>query len=58
MKVVNCLKDFKPASCSRSDSSEAKPGKAAQIDSIIVPEYWCGGTASKGGAVAQSVGIG
>lgn len=48
MKVVNCLNDFKPASCSRSDSSGAPPGKAAPIDSLIVPEYWCGGTASKG----------
>lgn len=49
MKIVNCLKDFKPASCSRPDNSGATPGKAAQIDLIIVPEYWCGGTTSKGG---------
>lgn len=56
MKVVNCLKDFKPASCSRSASSGATSGKDARTDSIIVPEYWCGGT-SKGGALVHSAGI-
>lgn len=58
MKVVNSLKDFKPASCSTSDSSGATPGKAAHIDLITVPERWCAGTASKEGAVFHSVGIG
>lgn len=58
MKVVNYLKDFKPASCCRSDSSGVSPGKADQIDLIIVPEYWRGGTASKGRDVFHSVGIG
>lgn len=53
MKDVTCLKDFRAASCCRSDSSGAMPGKAAQVDSIIVPKYWCGGTASKGEGIVQ-----
>lgn len=58
MKDVNCPKDFKAASCCRSDSSGATPGTAAQIDFITVPEFWCGRTASKGEGVVQSLNWG
>lgn len=58
MKDVTCLKDFRAASCCRSDSSGAMPGKAAQADSIIVPEYWCGGTASKGEGIVHCLILG
>lgn len=58
MKNVKCLEGFIAASCCRSDSSGATPGKPAQIVSVIVPEYWCGRTASKGEGVVQSLNLG